>query len=563
MRLSDVQWRNPKIMQTSFGGYDRREKAAEGSFCEMKNMSSDALPCLCPRPPREIVARQSDIRALCMPEYADEAWKGFTGVAGRMFFYQGKAVSNRTLSDEFPKSIVDFNGNICIFPDKLYYRYLKDPQTGTVQNQLQEMEKTLTLSQAMLYSSYDDLTGEYSAYIEKSGAGFNNIFQGGDSLVLSGCTAYPDNNSIILEDRDSFAEPNRIVSIVVDSVTGNRLNVRLYNRSNRLLTFQGSGKTEASITLRRVIPDFNHVCVHNNRLWGTVKNGSFIYASAVGDCFNFYTFQGLESDSWYSEIGTGGAFTGIVSYRTAVVAFKRDYIHHIYGDSPSNFSIPKQLQSGCVDGNSVVELDGVLYYLGSRGFYSYGGGQPQKFSDPITEEYISAAAGTDGSKYYVCAERADGACDLLVYDPRRHIWHREDDTPFVSFARCGGSLYAATKSTVLRFCSGEECVDWSVTTAPITQNTFSHKGIYTMFLRLKMNTGTETAVSVSEDGHDFRLCAVVRGDGHFVKRVPIRLHGGDSYQIRISGKGKVLLYGLEVYLHSGGMTMRDRKEVKK
>ncbi len=560
MNLPDIKWSNPQVVQTAFGGYDQREKAAEGTFCEMTNMSSDHMPCLSPRPSRAVIATQNNIRALCVPEYSDGEWKGFTGVAGRTFYYQGKAVNNRTLSDEFPKSIVDFNGNICIFPDKLYYCYLKDAETGEVKEELQLMEKTLTLSQVRLYSSYDELTGEYSAYIEKSGAGFDKVFQSGDSVTLSDCSTYPDNNTVVLEEKDSFAEPAKIVSVVVDSVNAGRLNVRLYNRSNRLLTFTGSGKTEAAMTIRRAIPDFSHVCVHNNRLWGAAKNGNFVYASAVGDCFNFHSFQGLESDSWYSEVGTGGAFTGIASYRTAVVAFKREYIHHIYGETPSNFSIPKQLQGGCADGASVIELDGILYYLGSRGFYSYGGGQPQKISDSVLTEYVSAQAGTDGVKYYACAKQADGKTDLLVFDPRYHIWHREDSTPFVSFARCGSILYAATASQVVRFAAGEEQVEWSVTTAPITHDSFIHHGIHTVFLRLKMSENSEATISVSEDGTPFRVCAVVRGDGFFVKRVPVRFRGGDSYQLRISGKDNVLLYGLEIHYHRGGRTMRDRKE---
>ena len=110
----------------------------------------------------------------------------------------------------------------------------------------------------------------------------------------------------------------------------------LYTKNGSYGLFKNTTDSN-SVTIEISIPDISWACVHNNRLFGTGTNGEYIYASKLGDCFNFNSFRGLADDSWYSEIGTAGEFTGIVSYRTAVVAFKSNYIHHIYGDSPQKF----------------------------------------------------------------------------------------------------------------------------------------------------------------------------------------------------------------------------------
>ena len=69
------------------------------------------------------------ISAVTAPEYQPGSLDSFTGVAENYFYYKGSSVTNIKLLDG-EKSIVDFNGNICIFPDKVYYRYLPDLTLG-------------------------------------------------------------------------------------------------------------------------------------------------------------------------------------------------------------------------------------------------------------------------------------------------------------------------------------------------------------------------------------------------------------------------------------------------
>lgn len=540
---------NKKVQILKFKGLDLRAKAAGNTLSYTENISSDAYPALTPAKGRRKAASGQGISAVVSPEYTDEILNSFTGVMNGKFYYCGKQITGSLVGGE--KSIADFNGKLCIFPDKMYYDYLPSPGTGKVSSELKSMEKILTAGGVRFYGSYDSISGAYEAYLQKSGAGFDR-FSEGESVIISGC-GEKANNTCLLQSRKDFASDADIVSAVVKASSGNRLDLLLYTKSGSKAVFKNMTE-QGTVTVKASIPDMNHVCVHNNRLWGTAANGEYLYASKLGDCFNFNSFQGLGDDSWYSRIGTPGTFTGICSYRTAVVAFKRDCMHHVYGDAPQNFSIPKQTISGCVDGRSIAELGGILYYLSSAGFCGYSGGEPYKAAPQITADYISCAAGSDGKKYYAAAYKKDGSCDVLVFDPELDLWYREDDTPFIGFARYGGRLYGAENGGVWELNAHETPSDWSFTTNRLTYDVFEHKGVNCMWLRLDTEKGSKVTVSISFDSEDFVKCAEVTGSGFKSHRIPVRFKKCDSFRIRLTGSGKAVIHDLEIVTHQGGRT---------
>ena len=109
-----------------------------------------------------------------------------------------------------------------------------------------------------------------------------------------------------------------------------------------------------TIVFRREVPALTRVCVNENRLWGT--DGKTIYASKLGDPFNFHVFDGLSTDSWQSGAVDAGEFTACVSYLGYPVFFKEDQVCKVYGDKPSNFqwtpSARLGVKAGCAKGPS-------------------------------------------------------------------------------------------------------------------------------------------------------------------------------------------------------------------
>ncbi len=542
---------NTKMRISVFSGLNKRDKISDSELTDMVNMSANAMPAIVPREARKLVANVSDAVNICAPEYTGGELSAFTGVMGTTFYYKGKAIEG-TLK-EGRKSIADFNGKICIFPDKVYYDYIPHHDTGEVENKLVPMEKTLEVSAAKFSSSYNELTGQYIAYISASNAGFDEVFSVGESIVISG--SRDENNTKIIAGRRDFATDDDIVSVVVSGVASTRIDLILYNKKGEKKTFVNTTETE-TITLKRAIPDMDNICVHNNRLWGTATSGEFVYASALGDCTNFHSYQGLSDDSWYSAVGTKGEFTGICSYRSAVVALKRGCIHHIYGDSPVNFSMPKQTAGGCIDGRSICELGGVLYYLSHNGFKAYSGGEPYDVSPKLRDRYISCASGCDGRRYYAAATREGGERDLLVYMPDADVWVREDDTPFEDFCEYNGELYGITALEMWKLCGGDEKVEWRITSKRYTYDIMEHKGISCLYIRADMKINSRMRVLVSRDGGEYEFCGEITGEkGFSVYRVPVRFGKCNSFQIIIDGEGVAVIHDVEITSYDAGREM--------
>ena len=218
---------NKKVQILNFGGLDTRAKAEPNTLSQCLNMSSACYPALSPRLPRKKIFSSSGITAIATPEYNDEKITAFTGIKDNKFFYKGTEIDG-TLSAGC-KSIADFNGKICIFPDKVYYNYLPSPDTGQISTKLENMEKSLSISGVKFYSSYDSVSGDYTAYISKSNGGFD-CFSEGDSIIIEGCSKSA-NNTCKIQGKKDFASDTSIVSTIVKTVSADKLELLLYNKT--------------------------------------------------------------------------------------------------------------------------------------------------------------------------------------------------------------------------------------------------------------------------------------------------------------------------------------------
>lgn len=548
--------KNPKAVWNAFYGLNRRRHASEGEMSAMKNLSSDAYPYISPRKPREdCKIEMKNISAMICP-HDEEEYNKFTGIADGNFYYKDEKLGfeDDTMSIDKNAFPVVFNALIIIAP-MMYYIDCRDDVKV-----IKKMKKGLYECAVTIRSTGEE--DDIESKITASGVDFGEYFKEGESIFLDGFTGNLEiNNTCSIDSRFENASDDRNVSVVIEKIDGSTMNVSLYNRHGKRIPFKNGSSmaynSKGTINICVPIPEMNHVCVHLNRLWGTNPNGEFIYASKQGNPFSFYCFEGLSTDSWYSEIGTEGGFVGLVSYRDNVVAFKKGYIHQVYGDKPSNYSIPKQLSDcGCIDIKSVCQIGLYLYFLGYNGFYVYSGGQPLLISEKLNCDYKSALAFTDGKKYYACAQNYDGIYELLVYDTVKGMWHMEDNIKITASSRGGNNVYIAADDRIYRLCGKEGQVNWCAEIWDTDENMFFEKGINDLHIRAYMEEGSSIKVFTKSDDGEYILWDEIGRPGTNVYRIPVRLKKSDRYGIKLEGEGYAEVEKIERAVYAGGSVTR-------
>ena len=348
----------------NFRGVRYGRGGSDGELAESYNLSSGQFPALSQRRARATVGTWEAPTAIF--------GKGkLCVVDGTDFIYDGEKVGAVTAGE---KQIVSINTKIVIWPDKKVY----DTEAKT----FKDVGAKITASSV----TFTD----------------NSIAIPGQKLT------------------ELFAE-NQAVEISGSSISENNKSIVIRSVSDTVLTFYNNsftaGQSTSEVTIEREVPDLKLICASNNRVWGC--DDTTIWASALGDPYTWYNYDGLSTDSYAVAVGSDGAFTGCCAYGSNVLFWKEDVLHKVLGLQPSEYQIytytvqgPKQ---GCQ--KSLQIINEVLYYLGVEGVYAYSGGTPCLISENFgIRRFQSASAGTDGGITSPCRtqKRKNGACGPMT-----------------------------------------------------------------------------------------------------------------------------------------------------
>lgn len=209
------------------------------------------------------------------------------------------------------------------------------------------------------------------------------------------------------------------------------------------------------ITITRDIPYMEYVVAHKNRLWGCSTDGREIYACNLGNPYVWNDFSLTSMSSYAATIGTGGAFTGAISYNDYIWFFKEDRVYKVYARNFPAVQITEQpiegVESG--SGNSLVVLDGVLYYKSPSAIMALSPDGIRRVSGAFGNEfgkYKNAEAGELNGKYYICLENTEVTSvnekyEFFVFDTKKGLWHKENtasqDAKISSFTKLKNTLY--------------------------------------------------------------------------------------------------------------------------
>ena len=525
-----------KIKQIKFGGLNHTTGAKDGELFMMRNLSSHHAPVLATRAQRLKFGQIQEPGGLF-------SWEKLCWVDGTAFYYDGTEKGQVTAGQ---KSFASIGSWIVILPDKCCYNVdtgeFRNVESKWIGNKLEFRDGTL-----------HGIATKANTIVHPNGRNWAEWFNAGDTVTISGCTDIPVNNR----------------SITIREIEGDLLH--FYENSFSLGEEQSNYTEEGTLRIERCMPDIKYICENENRLWGCSENR--IFASKLGDPFNWETRDGVGTDGWDVDTGSAGPFTGCISYGGYPVFFKEDHIYKVYGSVPSNFEVMGNatlgLAKGC--GRSLAVAGETLFYMSTNGVMAYTGGIPQPIGEVFgLQRFQNAVAGSDGLKYYISMESVDG-WNLYVYDTQKGLWHREDELRVTHFVRHDGNLYMLDTDGVIWIggnpqnppedAEQEGPFQWMAEFSDFTEEEPNKKGIAKLQLRLELDAGASAQVWMQFDGDGQwqEVGSVIAEQGKRSDYLPIVPRRADHYRLKLTGTGGCRVYSLarESYIGSENRSRRN------
>lgn len=565
-----------RSITTDFRGLNLSQGIGDGEWAWMQNMDTREYPAVARRQKRVHVATLNKPNGLC-------ATDRLCFVDGVKFYYNGFYYGD---VEDSEKTLVPMGAKIAIFPDKKLFDTTtfsftdmeqKNVSSGTVRVTLAKGDGTPygeytegdtapenpengqlwldTSGDAPVMKTWSEAQGlwvaEATTYVLVSATGLGQGLKALDGVTVSGLEEAGLNGDWILTD----AGPDYILFTGILQKT---------------LTQTGKVRVE------RTCPEMDFVVEKDNRLWGCSSADHEIYCCKLGDPTNWRAYQGVATDSYAVTVGTPGPFTGAAVSGSAVIFFKENCLHRVYGTQPSNFTVYvdnlRGVQQGCH--KSAVRVNEYLYYKSVFDVCVYADSEVAGISAALgTESYKNAVAGVCGNRLYLSMEDQEGAWQLLVYDTAAGVWTREDGTHALGFASCltetfmlraDGELYAllpgeynkdffmvGSDYTVYAQEETDEEVSWELRTGEILRELPDHKYIGKIQLYLELDPGARAEVALRRDGGAWETVQELSGGDQRRCTLPIYPRRCDRMEIRLTGVGHARLVNWSKYVGYG------------
>ena len=565
-----------RSITTDFRGLNLSQGIGDGEWAWMQNMDTREYPAVARRQKRVHVATLNKPNGLC-------ATDRLCFVDGVKFYYNGFYYGD---VEDSEKTLVPMGAKIAIFPDKKLFDTItlsftdmeqKNVSSGTVSVTLAKGDGTPygeyteggtapenpengqlwldTSGDAPVMKTWSEAQGlwvaEATTYVLVSATGLGQGLKALDGVTVSGLEESGLNGDWILTD----AGPDYILFTGI---------------LQKALTQTGEVRVE------RTCPEMDFVVEKDNRLWGCSSADHEIYCCKLGDPTNWRASQGVATDSNAVTVGTPGPFTGAAVSGSAVIFFKENCLHRVYGTQPSNFTVYvdnlRGVQQGCH--KSAVRVNEYLYYKSVFDVCVYADSEVAGISAALgTESYKNAVAGVCGNRLYLSMEDQEGAWQLLVYDTAAGVWTREDGTHALGFASCltetfmlraDGELYAllpgeynkdffmvGSDYTVHAQEETDEEVSWELRTGEILRELPDHKYIGKIQLYLELDPGARAEVALRRDGGAWEKVQELSGGDQRRCTLPIYPRRCDRMEIRLTGVGHARLVNWSKYVGYG------------
>ncbi len=324
-------------------------------------------------------------------------------------------------------------------------------------------------------------------------------------------------------------------------------------------------------SVKRTVPPMDFVIEGDNRLWGCRygknRNGEFtneIYACKVGDPANWFSYQGVSTDSYAVSVGSDGPFTGAIFYAGCPTFFKERYIHRVGGSVPANYTMYTTKTDGVQAGSgaSLCCVRNTLYYKSPTDIMAYTGSYPVPVSAALgAVRYYDAVAGEIGGKYYISMREeklgdSAGRWRMFVYDTDKGLWHIEDETHAIGFARVSDRLFCMSEDKIFCVDGGteqdEKPIEWYAQTGVRTLSDVSAKSVSALCIHAVLGEGSSMSVFIEYDSNGkWEPCGNITGERREAAKLPITPRRCDHYALRIEGVGRCQIYSITQEIEEG------------
>lgn len=562
-----------RSMIDAFRAYNHNPKISDNEFYDMRNMSSDEFPLLCPRQKRSVYANIPGITGIIAKD-------SICFTDGEDFVIGGDRYPMGLNGEK--KQLVSMGAYVIILPDKKYINTIDPDDRGDIEARFTSTSQVTFSLCKLTGETYGDTAVSDTAPNEpENGALWIDTssnphalkqYASATDMWVSIATTY-----ILIEAIGIGKNFQKYDAVKISGVKDERLkdlnaNMVIMELTDNAIVVTGILDEvitqDESITLARKMPNMDYVVESENRLWGCRyglsadgEHVNEIYASKLGDFKNWNCFMGLSTDSYAASCGTDGAFTGAITHRGYPLFFKENHLHKVYGNYPANFQIQASACRGVQKGSaeSLAVVNEVVYYKAVGAVCAFDGSMPTEISYCLGNvRYKNAVGGGNGSKYYISMQGDDGAWHHLVWDSAKSLWHKEDNFHSGGYISYGGQLYAidADRNMVLQMTngdgSGEIKYSWMVQTGEIGLNTPDSKYVSKLTIRMNLEMGTEIRCFAQYDfSKQWEPLFAVRSIDLRSVDIPIKPKRCDFMRLRIEGDGYAKIYSIAKTIMEG------------
>ena len=375
-----------------------------------------------------------------------------------------------------------------------------------------------------------DMTFNYDVYrVGEGSPQFSSVFEVGQTVTVT-------------TDKGILAAKTKITDI---------------NDENNSITFEKLETIDGvtSLIIERSVPDLDFICERENRLWGVSNADRTVYASALGEPAEFWTYDSVSTDSYAVAIGSEGEFTGICSYNGATVIFKEKQIYKILGSYPEEFYMLDYqmpgVQKGCE--RSIAIVDETLIYKGLYGIYALTSGTPKLLSYNLGNTHTTDAVATYDGRNYVISMKNENGGVTYSYELKHGLWVKTDNEYMTAMCTVNNTLYLLLNGEVYKEADSVENVEWMLELVPTCERSFYHK-IYTkLFICAEMEENSTFEVQIRLDNGEWKNVWHTVAAEFKPLTVPLLLPRAHRLQIRMLGTGNVLIRQLSREFHAGGV----------